>query len=155
MEPRPQEILVEDIAHALSMLCRFNGHGKEFYSVAEHSLHVAAIVSPPNKKWGLLHDAAEAYLSDIPSPVKKELKNFQEYENNLLLVISQKFNLEPEIPLEVKDADEILLATEKIALMGPEPASWDLKQSALDPAIIKCYTPMAAKRKFLEFFKKL
>jgi len=72
-EPDPNQIDIEDIAHALSMLCRFNGHCTQFYSVAEHSMHVSHEISNDLALAGLLHDAAEAYLGDVPSPLKKEL----------------------------------------------------------------------------------
>src|SRR5579885_2784587 len=70
LDPRPEEILIEDIAHALSMLCRFTGHVKRFYSVAQHCVYVSHRCDPKDALWGLLHDAAEAYLNDISRPVK-------------------------------------------------------------------------------------
>ena len=71
--PTPEDICIEDIAHALAMQCRFNGHTKEFYSVAEHSLNVARIVNhltsdPKTVMHALMHDAHEAYLGDLPGP---------------------------------------------------------------------------------------
>ncbi|MBF0612521.1 MAG: hypothetical protein HQL55_15470, partial [Magnetococcales bacterium] len=65
LAPVLEHIHVQDIAHALSLLCRFNGHCQKFYSVAEHSLHVATILPPELAGWGLLHDASEAYLADL------------------------------------------------------------------------------------------
>src|SRR6266496_3875421 len=69
--PKPEDVDIRDIAHALSNQCRFTGHTKEFYSVAQHSVLVSTFCAPEDAAWGLLHDASEAYLSDIASPVKK------------------------------------------------------------------------------------
>ena len=68
--PNPDDIRIEDIAHALSNQCRFAGHAREFYSVAEHSVHVSQLCLPEHALWGLLHDASEAYLVDLPRPLK-------------------------------------------------------------------------------------
>src|SRR5579872_2947230 len=73
-EPRLDAINIEDIAHGLSMICRFTGQCARFYSVAEHSVHVSHLVPREDAAWGLLHDAAEAYLGDVASPLKKHLK---------------------------------------------------------------------------------
>ena len=80
-----ENILIEDIAHGTSMQCRFNGHIKEFYSVAQHSVHVADMVYKltGSKKLafeGLMHDSSEAYLADLPRPVKRALPSYKDME---------------------------------------------------------------------------
>ncbi|MBF0584602.1 MAG: phosphohydrolase [Magnetococcales bacterium] len=155
MDARPTEIDLLDIAHALSMLCRFNGHCQRFYSVAEHSVHVSQVVAPEHARWGLLHDAAEAYLSDLPQPIKRELRAFSVFEEQLQRVIAQRFALPVEMPPAVKQADMVLLATEKAALMTREPVPWDPLPPALDPAMIRSWSPEQAKQAFLERFDQL
>jgi uncharacterized protein len=73
LAPRPEDVCIEDIAHALANKCRFTGHTQRFYSVAEHSVLVQSLVSPPYGLAALLHDAAEAYLPDIASPIKRSV----------------------------------------------------------------------------------
>ncbi len=155
LDPHPDQIDIRDIAHSLSMLCRFNGHCRQFYSVAEHSVHVSNIVSPVNRIWGLLHDAAEAYLSDIPKPVKQSLDQFHQLEERMLAVIANRFGLTTEIPEEVHDADMTMLATEKRVLMGSEPAPWSGLPDALEPTMICCYSPEEAMQSFLRRFSEL
>src|ERR1039457_118422 len=71
LDPNPEKILIDDIAHALAHQCRFGGHASRFYSVAEHSVHVSRLCPPEDALWGLLHDASEAYLVDLPRPLKQ------------------------------------------------------------------------------------
>ena len=155
MDARPEEVDIQDIAHALSMLCRFNGHCNRFYSVAEHSVHVSRVVAPEQARWGLLHDAAEAYLSDIPQPVKRELDLFHKFEDQLLEVIAKRFDLPVGLPPEVKQADMQLLATEKAVLMGAEPAPWDDLLEPLDPEMIQVWSQEKAKNMFLARYDEL
>jgi len=114
LDPQPDEIDIEDIAHALSLTCRYGGHCKMFYSVGEHSIRVAEIVPEELKLQALLHDAAEAYLTDLPRPIKHDIPEFMEIENRIQGIISMKFNiLYPRCFHEpIKQADNILLATE-------------------------------------------
>jgi len=121
LDPQPEEIDIVDIAHSLSITCRFGGQCKEFYSVAEHSIRMAEIVSEKYKLLALLHDASEAYLPDLPRPMKAELPEFKKMEKNILWAIWEKFM--PGYPwglfLDViKEADNILLATEARDLMA-------------------------------------
>jgi len=110
LNPNIEDIKIEDIAHALSQICRFNGHCNEFYSVAQHSVLVS-ILSEDHRA-GLLHDATEAYLLDIPSPVKKNINGYKEIENNLLTILSKKFNFTYPLPIDVKQADNTMLMLE-------------------------------------------
>ena len=155
MDARPEEINIQDIAHSLAMLCRFNGHCRRFYSVAEHSVHVSQVVAPMLACWGLLHDAAEAYISDMPQPIKRELPRFAHFEERLLQVIAQRFGLPLPMPPAIKQADMQLLATEKIALMGQEPAPWDAMPDPLLPSMIQAWSPERAKQEFLHRFATL
>src|SRR5271165_4859950 len=101
MDPKPEDICIEDIAHSLSMICRFTGHSREFYSVAQHSVYVSELCSEQWMLHGLLHDAEEAYTNDLARPIKrlKEFEFFRRAGENIQLVIRQKFKLywvEPE-----------------------------------------------------------
>lgn len=121
--PDPEKILIEDIAWALSNIPRFGGHLSVFYSVASHSLSVFDIVciqSPEDTKennmllrGALLHDASEAYLMDLPSPIKNRMPEYQTVEANLMNVIADKFNFVgfDKHPL-VKAADKAALEDE-------------------------------------------
>jgi hypothetical protein len=115
-------ILIEDIAHALSNLCRFCGHIREFYSVAQHSVLVSRIVSPENAWAALFHDAGEAYLGDVSRPLKALLPDYQAIEKRFEADIFRKLCLPEEIPDEVKRADTTLLMTEMRDLMPMPPA---------------------------------
>lgn len=122
------EIDIKDIAHSLAMQCRFGGHTRIFYSVAEHSVRVSQLLSPAHALWGLLHDASEAYLVDIPSPVKhtEEFEPYRELERMAMSVVAESFALKPsDEPGAVKVADTIMLRTEQRDLMGRTPKPTD------------------------------
>jgi hypothetical protein len=160
LDPRPEEIEIEDIAHALSMQCRYAGHTKKFYSVAEHSLLISQVVSQDFALWGLLHDASEAYLTDIIRPIKPFMSEYKVWEKELMRCIAIRFGLEqygsdyPE-PLAVKRMDARILWNEQKALMGVCEANWSLWGEPIPNITIKAYSPATAKRKFLERFNEL
>lgn len=118
-----KDVCIEDIAHALSNQCRFSGHVRRFYSVAEHSVRVMkkCAIDP---LYGLLHDASEAYLVDLPRPLKyhPQFAFYKEVETYVQLQIEEKFGLVllPEIGDEVHIADKRMLATEMLGLMNRE-----------------------------------
>lgn len=105
--PDPALIDIRDIAHALSQQPRYAGHLPKFYSVAQHSLYVARVLPKHLKLCGLLHDAAEAYLCDIPSPFKKHIPGYKAAENHLLATVLKKFGV---FDLYLKNEEEIKAA---------------------------------------------
>src|SRR5574337_1333697 len=110
LNPNPQDISIDDIAHALSIQVRFSGHIVHPYTVAEHSVCVSYLVPQQYALWGLLHDAAEAYLVDLPRPLKHDvsMSRYREAEEKLMRAISTRFDLNwPEPPI-IKTADRLM-----------------------------------------------
>lgn len=135
LDPRPEEVHIEDIAHALSHICRFTGHTQEFLSVAQHCVHAAQFARPDCVLHALLHDAAEAYIGDMATPVKKCLmfwdgtqqRTIEDVEENILRVIYQALGLErpsTEEALEVRRVDRLLLSWEAHELLSPLHPGW-------------------------------
>jgi hypothetical protein len=113
-----------DIAHALSHICRFGGHTRKFYSVAQHSCIVADLVPDEHKLAALLHDATEAYCGDMVRPLKLAMPAYRDTEERIWQAVCQRFWIDPELPSCVYDADMIALATERRDLMPHHPAAW-------------------------------
>ena len=156
LEPRVEDIDIEDIAHALSMKCRYAGHCLRFYSVAQHSVLCSEIVPESAMMWALLHDATEAYLPDVARPVKKSLPGFKEIEARLARCIAERFGLSLPMPDAVKVADLRLLASEQRDLMAPPELSWDSTRGVeLVPFEIVPASPSEAKAMFLRRFEEL
>lgn len=165
-DPRPEDICVEDIAHALGNLCRFSGHVKRYYSVAEHSVLVSRLVPPRFALAALLHDASEAYLVDIPKPIKPLLPVYERMEANVMKQVHKHFGIHTDLVSErverdthIHYADMAMLLTEKNQLMGEGRIPWDPSFAAgIEPAQIgelECLAPREAKHAFLERFKEL
>lgn len=123
-EPDADLIDPRDIAHSLAHLCRFNGHTREFYSVAQHACMVADLVPEQDKLAALLHDAAEAYIGDMVQPLKQWMYAYQDVEQWIWERICIRFNLDPKLPASVCHADLVALATERRDLMPADPAIW-------------------------------
>lgn len=147
-------LTVDEIAHALSNICRFGGHSP-FYSVAEHSVHVSHIVPCEDAYAGLMHDAAEALTGDIPKPLKRLLPDFQRIEANVEAAIARQFGLPEKMPPSVKAADLSMLAREQIDLFANRDG-WASTQAA-QPAKIRlhCFEPSTAKALFLARFAEV
>jgi hypothetical protein len=130
LDPRPEEVCLKDIAHALAIQNRFGGHSLVPYSVAQHSVMVSRWCDLTDARWGLLHDAAEAYLNDVCRPVKvhPDMAPYRAGEALLMSVICERFGLPPLEPPSVQRADRLMLLAEKRDLLAPEPAPWGVAQ---------------------------
>lgn len=125
------KIKLQDIAHSLSLLCRFNGQCKHFYSVGEHSINCLKIANNLGydnelKLYTLLHDASEAYLGDVTTPLKKQLSEYKMYEKYFQNVIFKKFGLREankEIESKIKIVDNACFELEWANLMKSDPSS--------------------------------
>jgi len=162
LDPNPDDIDIKDIAHALSNNCRFGGHVRQFYSVAQHCVIVSQLCEPENALGGLLHDASEAYLSDIIRPVKytERMKGYLEIERQLEKVIAKRFSIPFPMTEDIKYADDMALIAEGYALFKPIP-DWvfrRLQGSGLSEPLYQletCWTPLVAKGMFLKRFMEL
>lgn len=140
-DPDPDMICIEDIAHSLSMQPRFGGHLQVCYSVAEHCIACSlGMKDPKDYLAALLHDASEAYLLDIPSPIKSRLPRYKEVEHNLMKVIAKKFGFEYPLSPEVNKMDVQQLEWE-----------WDNLMIG-NPDLGIYYTSASAERMFLELY---
>jgi hypothetical protein len=157
LDPKPDQICIEDIAHALSQICRFNGHTHSFYSVAEHSVFVALNVPVEHRVAALLHDASEAYLCDLPRPVKYNVVGYAEAEQRLMQAIADKFGFKLPLADCIKAADNRILLNEREQMLRPSDLEWggfdDLEP--LPGVQLRGWLPRAAEAAFLEVFYTL
>lgn len=152
LAPEQSQFGIEEIAHALSHICRFTGHVREFYSVAQHAFYVSLIVPPDQAMAGLLHDAAEAFIGDVASPLKRLLPDYKSLERRVETAVFARFGLPAELSPEVKLADLCLLATEKRDLMPAHKDAWEWESIANVrpmPQTINPWQPSMAKQMFL------
>ena len=153
-DPRPADINVIDIAHALSHLCRFGGRTRTFYSVAQHSVLCAGMAPAHLRREALLHDAAEAYIVDVPSPVKAMLPGYRDLESRIAAAIAERFGLPPVLHERVKWIDARMLVTEAAQLGHGNAGAWWTGPGYLPPydLIIEPWAPEEARTRFLEAF---
>lgn len=148
----PADLHIGDIAHSLSHLCRFNGACEPFYSVAEHCMFVAKHVSPANALWGLLHDAAEAYICDLPSPIKAMFPDYALVEENILHCVAEKWCLSWPMPDEVHEIDLRAQTTEVRDLTTNVDEPWSIDAEPLLPGITAGRAMPEVKRLYLQSF---
>lgn len=154
LDPRSDEVHIEDIAHALSMQCRYGGHCTRFYSVAEHSVLMArTFVNLDLALWALLHDAAEAYVADVPRPLKRFLPGYKEAESKVMAAICDRFGLPHEMPERVKYADECILADEIRQAMAK--MAWHEEHATPLGVTLQFWDPERACEEFLAAFYAL
>jgi hypothetical protein len=144
------QVVLEDIAHALSLKCRFTGHCEKFYSIAQHSVLVASLVPPEWKREALLHDAAEYILPDIATPIKPFFPQLKKLEDRVEKIIGVRFGLKPK-PWDacVKLADKQLVMEEHYQNMKPAPGPWGFDVPRAHVTVIPM-SPTAAEQSFLE-----
>lgn len=165
---RPEDVCLEDIAHSLSLQCRYGGHVSSFYSVAEHSVHVMCRVRELTRelpdqrgilKSALMHDAGEAYVSDIVSPLKRFLgQPIKDLEAATMRTVAQRYDLRDYHCEVIKQADlECLLAEAKQLFNPPPLAGWgsDLPYKPWRNLKVLGWSPPIAKLRFLHEAEKL
>lgn len=155
LSPHIDSIVIQDIAYALSNLCRFTGHCK-FYSIAQHSVLVSYICDSADAFHGLMHDCSEFALTDISAPVKHlpEFKFYRDAEARLQTMIYKRFGLNPVEPTSVKIADKQLLYTEARDLMPVMHSDWKWEMEPL-PFKIEPLQPKDAEKLFMKRFNEL
>jgi 5'-nucleotidase len=155
LDPRPEEVDPADIAHALSLLCRFGGHVDRVYSVAEHCVLMSEAVAPEHALAALLHDATEAYVVDVPRPVKRNLEGYAAIEAAVWVAIATRFIVNVELPPEVHEADNRILLDERTALM-PRAERWNIDDQFSPLGVtIEGWPPALAEQRYLARLRDL
>lgn len=152
LAPLPRDIELDDIAISLSNQCRFGGQMEPFYSVAQHCIHVSKLVPKEFALQALLHDAAEAYIVDLPTPLKRCLTQYKAIENGILEAIALRFGHDPDwltnLPEVVRYADKVALMTERRDLKAPSGMDWGINVLP-HPEHLVPLTPSTARGAFL------
>jgi len=157
LAPEVQDIDSRDIAHALSLLCRYGGHVGRFYSVAEHCILISEAVAPADALWALLHDATEAYLGDMIRPIKRAMPTYRAVEDHLMEIICKRYGITPgPMPPGVKDADNRILLDERSVLLGIPPQTWGSVENLESLGVtIHAWSPKQAEARYLKHLKEL
>lgn len=156
LDPHGSDFTIGDIAHGLSLTCRFAGQCSRFYSVAEHSWHATYLVPRPYRLAALMHDAAEAFLGDVTRPLKSLLPAYKAIERRVEDAIVDRFGVCDMHEPEIKRADLMLLAAEQAEFMPAHDDSWACLEGIEVPAVNwRDWSPQAAKAAFLARFSEL
>lgn len=157
--PHSSPVQIEDIAGALSKVCRFAGHIGQFYSVAQHAVNASRIVAPEYAFTALMHDTAEAFTNDLPTPLKFAIPVFKELEVRIESAMGKRFGFEYPLPDPVRIADLQMLSIEKIKLKK-DYSDWDclngIETSHIERLVdLSPMAPSRAERVFLERYEEL
>lgn len=155
LDPDSYTFDLTEIAQALSRICRFGGHTRRHYSVAQHCVHLSHLVPAEDALAGLLHDAAEAYVGDVTQPLKALLPEYRAIEQRIERAILRQFGVAA-IPPSVRRADLVMLATERRELMPATADTWPCLDGVepLD-VMLPGMAPRMAAECYLERFEAL
>lgn len=146
------DVPIEDIAHALAMNCRFNGHLDQFYSVAQHSVIVSMLVPSEHRMTALLHDVSEAFVPDMPRPFKKFITGFEEYEDKIQRAVAKCYGTVYPLPETVKYVDKNIVRDEAEAMYRLPPTWIEFYDSVANREWFMKMSPQDAKHYFLDRF---
>lgn len=162
LTPERSKFGIVDVAHALSNICRFCGHTRKFYSVAQHSVYVSLLVPPSDALAGLLHDAAEAFIGDVAKPLKQLLPDYVALERRVEGAVFKRFGLPPTLPDSVKQADRFMLHMEQRDLMAKHDDVWEcsidlpqIDRPPFFPERINPWSPASSRSAFLHRYGEL
>jgi hypothetical protein len=154
--PAGSVFTIYDVAHSLSMICRFNGHVRHFYSVAEHSLHCSYLVPQEHALQALLHDSAEAFLGDMSRPLKTMMPEYKALERKIEAVVLPRLGIPAELPQCVKDADAKMLRIEQQQAMdNRDDWSGNSVIDTRDSIVLQFLSPARARKAFLDRYTRL
>lgn len=156
--PRIEDINALDIAHALALKCRYGGHSKVFYSVAEHCYFLASYARilklPVEVQFHLLmHDASEAYLPDVPRPIKHFFPDLLLMEKRLDTLVRERFGLGHDLPLQLKEFDSRIIKDERCQVMFKSDNEWQTDAFRPLGVTLAFFTPAEAETRFLHAYQ--
>jgi hypothetical protein len=160
-KPEESDVTIEDIAAALSNVCRFSGHLPRFYSVAQHLVNTSYLVRPELAFDALMHDTAEAFTNDLPTPLKWALPIFKELEVKIESAMGDKFGFTYPYHPEVKEADTIMLMVEKTYVKNdrsvwPQYEHVKFEHAVANPKVdLQSWRPSVARNKFMMRYREL
>lgn len=157
--PEDTAVEIDDIASALSNVCRFAGHLPYFYSVAQHVVNTSLIVAPEHAFSALMHDTAEAFTNDLPTPLKYAVPVFKELETRIEGAMSRRFGFQYPLSPEIKLADLQMLGLEKVHIKRDQ-SHWTcldgIEFEHLRKVVdLRPMTPNRAKGLFLDRYEEL
>lgn len=156
LDPVGSAFTIDDIAHGLSMTCRFAGQCREFYSVAEHSWHASWLVPPALARAALMHDAAEAFIGDVTRPLKSLLPAYKTIERAIEQAIVDRFAIDGWDAPEIKQADLQMLHDEQQAMMPAHDDGWSTSAGITTwTTHFDHWLPVEAKRRWLQRYDEL